>query len=56
VIGGDQDLFFPAESYRETFAGISNAKLVLYKGLGHDAIMKRQFIEDVLAFLTADIA
>jgi pimeloyl-ACP methyl ester carboxylesterase len=55
VIGGDQDFFFPAELYRETAVGISNAKLVLYKGLGHDAIMKRQLIEDILAFLTADI-
>ena len=29
-----------------------NAKLILYQGLGHDAIMKRQFMEDILSFLT----
>lgn len=49
VIGGDQDFFYPI---RETAAGIPNAKLVLYKGVGHGAMIKRQFSEDVLAFLT----
>ena len=49
VIGGDQDFFFPI---RETAAGIPNAKLILYKGVGHVPMIKRQFSEDVLAFLT----
>ncbi len=49
VIGGEEDYFYPI---RETAEGIPNAKLILYEGLGHDAIMKRQFNEDVLAFLT----
>ena len=49
VIGGAEDYFYPI---RETAEGIPNAKLILYEGLGHDAIMKRQFNEDVLAFLT----
>jgi len=51
VIGGEEDYFYPI---RETAAGIPNAKLVLYEGLGHNAIFdrKRQFNEDVLAFLS----
>jgi pimeloyl-ACP methyl ester carboxylesterase len=49
VIGGDRDFFYPI---RETAAGIPNAKLILYKGVGHGAMMKRHFSEDVLAFLT----
>lgn len=48
VIGGDKDFFYPI---RETADGIPNAKLILYKGAGHGAFMKRQFSEDVLAFL-----
>jgi len=49
IIGGEKDFFYPI---RETAAGIPNAKLVLYKGVGHGASIKRQFGEDVLAFLT----
>jgi len=50
VIGGEEDFFYPI---RETAAGIPNAKLILYKGLGHNAIFdhSRQFSEDILAFL-----
>jgi len=51
VIGGEEDFFYPI---RETAAGIPNAKLVLYKGVGHGAMIKRQFSEDVVAFLTAE--
>ncbi len=51
VIGGEEDPYYPI---RETAAGIPNAKLILYKGLGHDAILKPQFMEDVLVFLTED--
>lgn len=52
VIGGDNDFFYPI---RETAEGIPNAKLVLYEGVGHTAIMKRQFSTDVLGFLTTDV-
>jgi pimeloyl-ACP methyl ester carboxylesterase len=51
VIGGDKDFFYPI---RETAEGIPNARLVLYQGAGHTAMMKREFGEDVLAFLTGD--
>ena len=53
VIGGDQDFFFPAELYRETAAGIPNAKLILYKELGHNAFNSKRFVKDVLAFLVS---
>jgi pimeloyl-ACP methyl ester carboxylesterase len=51
VIGGEEDFFYPI---RETAAGIPNAKLVLYEGLGHDVmfVRNRQLSEDALAFLT----
>lgn len=49
VIGGEEDFFYPI---RETAAGIPNAKLILYEGVGHGAMMKHQFSEDVIAFLT----
>jgi pimeloyl-ACP methyl ester carboxylesterase len=50
LIGGEEDFFYPI---RDTAAGIPNAKLILYEGLGHNAIFdhRRQFSEDVLAFL-----
>jgi pimeloyl-ACP methyl ester carboxylesterase len=51
VIGGDKDFFYPI---RETAEGIPDSKLVLYEGVGHTAIRKREFGEDVLAFLTGD--
>ena len=51
IIGGAEDPFYPIS---ETATGIPNAKKILYEGLGHDAIMKRQFNEDVLAFLNED--
>jgi pimeloyl-ACP methyl ester carboxylesterase len=50
VIGGDKDFYCPAERLRETAAGISGARLVLYEGKGHMS-MGKQFDEDVLAFL-----
>jgi len=51
VIGGDKDFFYPI---RETAEGIPDAKLVLYEGIGHTAMMKREFSADVLAFLRGD--
>jgi pimeloyl-ACP methyl ester carboxylesterase len=49
VIGGDKDFFYDLE---ELAAGIPGAKLVLYKGAGHAAPMKRKFAVDLLSFLT----
>jgi pimeloyl-ACP methyl ester carboxylesterase len=51
VIGGDEDFFYPV---RETAEGIPGAKLVLYRGVGHTAMMKREFGQDLLAFLNSD--
>ncbi len=49
VIGGDEDFFYPV---RETAECIPGSRLVLYHGVGHTAMMKRGFGEDLLAFLT----
>ncbi len=50
VIGGEEDKFY---LNRETAEGIPNAKLILYKGFGHNAFddNKNQFQRDILAFL-----
>jgi alpha-beta hydrolase superfamily lysophospholipase len=41
-----------------TAAGIPNAELILYEGFGHNAMFdnKRQFQEDILAFLNKDFS
>ena len=51
VIGGDRDFFYPADLFRETAAGIPDAKLIIYEGVGHMAMEQPQFAEDMLAFL-----
>ena len=51
VIAGDNDFYFPEQLYRETAAGIPNARLILYEGVSHMAIGK-QFDEDILEFLS----
>jgi pimeloyl-ACP methyl ester carboxylesterase len=49
VIGGDKDFFYgPIE---DTAKGIPGSKLVLYKGVGHGALMKKEFAADILSFL-----
>ena len=49
VIGGDEDFFYgPIE---DTAKGIPGSKLILYKGVGHGALMKKEFTADILAFL-----
>jgi pimeloyl-ACP methyl ester carboxylesterase len=50
VIGGEEDFFYPV---RETAGKITNARLVLYSNLGHNAMFarSRQFGEEIRAFL-----
>lgn len=55
VIAGDRDPFYTEVLFRETAEGIPNAKLILYKGMGHPASGK-QFNQDVLKFLKEDMA
>jgi pimeloyl-ACP methyl ester carboxylesterase len=50
VIAGDQDPFYSEALFRETAEGIPNARLILYKGMGHPA-HGEQFRRDVLLFL-----
>lgn len=50
VAGGVADFFYSPALFRETAAGIPNAKLCLYEHMGHPAGGK-QFRRDVLAFL-----
>lgn len=50
VIAGDQDPFYSPELFRDTAAGIPNARLIRYAGMGHPA-GGRQFTHDVLEFL-----
>jgi len=50
VVAGDKDPFYTEALFRETAEGIPNARLILYKGMGHPAAGK-QFSRDVLKFL-----
>ena len=50
VIAGKEDPFYTPELFRETAAGIPNARLILYPGMGHPARGK-QFGRDLLSFL-----
>jgi pimeloyl-ACP methyl ester carboxylesterase len=50
VVAGDRDPFYSETLFRETAAGIPNARLILYPGMRHPASGK-QFERDVLAFL-----
>jgi pimeloyl-ACP methyl ester carboxylesterase len=51
VVAGTDDPFYTEALFRETAAGIPNARLVLYEGKGHVPTGK-QFERDVLAFLS----
>jgi pimeloyl-ACP methyl ester carboxylesterase len=53
IAGGEQDPYYTPTLFRETAAGIPNARLCLYPGMGHPAGGK-QFQRDVLAFLRED--
>lgn len=50
VIAGERDPFYSPALFEETAAGIPNAQLILYPGMGHPA-SGRQFKQDVLVFL-----
>ena len=50
VIAGEKDPFYSEALFRETAEGIPNARLILYKDMGHPASGKA-FNRDVLAFL-----
>jgi pimeloyl-ACP methyl ester carboxylesterase len=53
VVAGERDPFYSAALFQETAAGIPNARLILYGGMGHPAAGK-QFARDVRAFLRED--
>jgi pimeloyl-ACP methyl ester carboxylesterase len=55
VVAGDKDPFYSEVLFQETAERIPNAKLILYKGMGHPASGK-QFSQDVLTFLKEDSA
>lgn len=48
IFGGDKDLFFSEQTYRETAAGIPNSKLVIFKG-GRHAVYEEHMGEIVRA-------
>lgn len=50
VIAGDKDPFYTPMLLRDTAKGIPNARLILYKGMGHPALGK-QFKKDLKDFL-----
>lgn len=50
VVAGDRDPFYTEALFRDTAAGIPDARLILYAGMGHPASGK-QFGRDLLAFL-----
>lgn len=50
VVAGADDPFYTEALFRETAAGIPDARLILYPGMGHPAHGKA-FARDVLAFL-----
>jgi pimeloyl-ACP methyl ester carboxylesterase len=55
IVGGQEDVFYPAETLREMSARIPHARLLVYPGVGHGALefRKKQFDRDVLAFLSS---
>jgi len=53
VLSGEKDIGYTAEDVRTTAEGIPNAKLILYKGYGHNLAMsnRKQVVKDILEFL-----
>ena len=54
VAGGEDDYFYSPDLFRETAAGIPNARLCLYPNMAHPAGGK-QFKADVLRFLREEV-
>jgi pimeloyl-ACP methyl ester carboxylesterase len=54
VVAGGRDPFYNEALFRETAAGIPNARLILYEEMGHPASGK-QFRRDLLSFLKSDL-
>ena len=57
VVGGSEDPFYSEDILRETAAGIPNATLRVYEGVGHGVPKERkqQYEGDVLAFLEGSL-
>ncbi|WP_436757563.1 alpha/beta fold hydrolase [Streptosporangium sp. V21-05] len=52
VLGGERDLDYPVELFRETAEGIRDSRLITYPGLGHLGTFRSgRFAADVTAFL-----
>ncbi|WP_329429699.1 alpha/beta hydrolase [Streptosporangium sp. NBC_01495] len=52
IIGGEKDLDYPVELFRETAEGARDGRLITYPGLGHlGAFRSRRFAGDVATFL-----
>lgn len=51
VVCGDDDFFFPIQLVRETAAGIPNARLIVYEGVGHEAPGTRRVAQDAFEFI-----
>jgi pimeloyl-ACP methyl ester carboxylesterase len=50
VLGGTDDPFFDADTYRATAAALG-AEWARFDGAGHGAIWRRSFLRDLVAFL-----
>ncbi|NKY86779.1 alpha/beta fold hydrolase [Nocardia veterana] len=54
VLGGDRDACYPVETFRRTAAGIPDAQLIVYPGIGHrGAVRQQRFAADIAAFIDA---
>ncbi|MFX0030621.1 MAG: alpha/beta fold hydrolase [Candidatus Hermodarchaeota archaeon] len=53
ILSGESDIEYTADLVRETAEGIPNARLILYKGYGHNLMMRnrKQVQKDILEFL-----
>ncbi|MEU8384736.1 alpha/beta hydrolase, partial [Streptosporangium sp. NPDC048865] len=52
VLGGERDLDYPVELFRETAEGVRDGRLITYPGLGHLGTFRSgRFAGDVTAFL-----
>ncbi|WP_440086528.1 alpha/beta fold hydrolase [Streptosporangium sp. LJ11] len=52
VLGGERDLDYPVELFRETAEGVRDGRLIIYPGLGHLGVFRSgRLAADVTAFL-----